>query len=285
MPEPGALAAYLAVEVDGHAAVEGDEVVHAGDDLGVVHVGYGQGDDAGVLVQPVVQRTGAGGQAEHALAGEDGLALVGQLAGLVEVEEAVGAKLGVHTEVFQVALREDAAQGVGSAAYAELERGAVDYIGQDVVGDGYVLGAGSLGGHGRHLVVVPLDHHRDVGDVDTLVVRAVDARQVRVYLQDYLVRAAYHVQAGAGADGEVEVAVLVHRRGADEGHVDVQELAVIPGEVAEYHGGEVGSTLVHELAVVAGGVPGVVAEVLARRVALNGLYGAVHYLPAYVDVE
>lgn len=111
--ETGALGVYLAVEVDGDAAVEGDEVVHGPDDGGVVDVGYGQRDDAGVLVQPVVKRLGAGREAEHALAGEDVLALVCELAGLVEVQETVGAELGMHAEVLEVALRDDGAQRVG----------------------------------------------------------------------------------------------------------------------------------------------------------------------------
>ena len=285
VPEAGALAAYLAVEVDGDAAVQGDEIIHARNHLRVVHVGYGQGDDARVLVQPVVELARAGGEAEDALAGEDGLALVGELAGLVEVEEAVGAELGVHAQVLEVALRQDGAQGVGRAAYAELERRAVDDVGQDVVGDGDVLRRGRLVPDGGHLVRVPLDYHVDVGDMDALVISAVDLGQVRVNLQNYLVRAAYHVQTRARGDGEVEVAVPVHGRGADEGDVDVQELPVIPGEVAEYHRREVREALVHELAVVARGVPAVICEMLARGVALYDLDGAVHYLRADIDVK
>lgn len=161
----------------------------------------------------------------------------------------------------------------------------VDEVGDDVLRDLDVLGRGLLGLDGGRRAVLALDDHGDVGDVDGLVVCAVDLRQLVVDLDDYGVRAAYHVQRRAGGEGEVEIAVLVHRRGADIGHVDVQEFSMIPGQVAEDHGGEVGLTLVEQLALVAGAVPGVVAEVLAAGVALGDLDGAVHDLAAELDVK
>ena len=133
--------------------------------------------------------------------------------------------------------------------------------------------------------MLALDDHGDVGDVYALVVGAVDLGQRVVDLDDDGVRAAYHVERRACGEGEVEVAVLVHRRRADVGDVDVQEFFVVPGEIAEDHGGEVGPALVEQLALVAGAVPGVVAEVLARRVTFHDLNGAVHYLAAELDVE
>ena len=140
-----------------------------------------------------------------------------------------------------------------------------------MVGDGDVLRRRGAGGHLRGGAVAALHHHRHIGDVYALVPRAVDLGQMAVDLDDDGPAAAGDVQRGAGGDGEVEVAVLVHGRGLHEGHVAGDVLAVIPGEVAEYHGGEEALATVQQLALIGRAVPGVVGEVLAGGVALHGL--------------
>ena len=191
----------------------------------------------------------------------------------------------MHAEVLQVALRDDGAQRVRSAAYAELERRAVYDVRDDVLRYLDIFRRGFFGRDGRHRAVLALYDHGDVGDMDALVVCAVDLGQLVVDLDDDGVSAAYHIKRRSGGEREVEVAVLVHRRGADVSHVDMQKLAVIPREVAKYHGGEVGAAFVDKAAVITGAMPDVVAEVFALRVALNSLNGAVHYLRTDLDVK
>ena len=142
----------------------------------------------------------------------------------------------MHTEVLEVALGYHRAQGVGHAAYAELYRRAVAEVGDDVRGYLRVHLARRAAGQLDGRAVLALDHQVDLGDVHALLLAAHGAGQTLEHLYDHDVRVVY-VRAGvARGDGEVEVAVLVHRRGADEGHVYVQEGVVEPAQVAVEHG-------------------------------------------------
>ena len=128
-----ALGADLPVQVDLHAVVDGDHVVDAADDAHVVDVGERRDDDRGVVVHPLVELLRAKDHAGHALPAVQVQGLVRQLAGLVQLVVGVPAELGVHAQVLEVRLRQPRANHVGQAADAQLERGAVPHVLQDVV--------------------------------------------------------------------------------------------------------------------------------------------------------
>ena len=190
----------------------------------------------------------------------------------------------MHAEILEVALGYHDAQGVGDAAYAELDGGAVAEVGYDVGGDGLVnlggLAAGQLDGR----AVLALDHHVNLGDMHALLLAAHGVRQALEDLDYDDIRVVYVDARVAGGDGEVEVTVLVHGRRADEGDVDVQEVVVEPAQVAVEHGLVIAQPAVSQLAVVAGEMPAVVGEMLLLRVALDGGHGAVaeHTADLYV---
>ena len=191
----------------------------------------------------------------------------------------------MHAEVLEVALGYHHAQRVGHAAYAELYRRAVADVGYDVRGYLRVHLAGGAAGQLDGRAVLALDDHVDLGDVDALLLAAVDAGQALEHLYHDDVGVVYVRPRVAGGDGEVEVAVLVHGRGADEGDVYVQEVVVVPAQVAVQHGLVVAQAAVGELALVAREMPGVIGEVLLLRVGFDGADGAVAEHPAYFDVR
>ena len=119
--------------------------------------------------------------------------------------------------------------------------------------------------------MLPLHHVVHLGDVDHLVKAAAEPGQVLVHLHDDDVRLVDDALADAGGAAQVEVAVLVHGRDADHGHVHGEEVGVVGHHVAEHHGDEVAEAPIAEAPLVARAVPGVVDEVLPGGVALHGL--------------
>ena len=181
----------------------------------------------------------------------------------------------MHAEVLEVGLGYHHAQGVGHAAYAELDGGPVAEVGDDVRCDALVHLAGRAAGQLDGRAVLALDYHVHLGDVYALLLAAQGAGQLFQDLDDDDVRV-FDVCAGvARADGEVEVAVLVHGRRAYEGDVYVQEIVIVPAQVAVEHGLVVAQAPVRQLALVAGEVPGAVGEMLLLRVVLHNGDGAV----------
>ena len=89
---------------------------------------------------------------------------------------------------------------------------------------------------------------------------------------------------GGGGGGKVEVAVLVHGGHSHHGHVDGEELAVIPAEVAEHHGIKITQSAIAELALIAGHMPAVVDKVPALGVALHHLDRVEDQIAADLDL-
>ena len=210
--------------------------------------------------------------------------VVGDLAGLIHIQVAVAEHLGVDAQVAQVALGDHLTHGVGQRADTQLEGRAVGHVLHHVFGDLHLrlVGGGRVDAGQR--AVRAFHDHVHVADVDALVQAAVDPGQVLVDLQDDDVRL---VQGGAGGGrcaGKVEIAVLVHRGHGHHGHVDGEELAVIPAQVAEHHWVEIAQATVAELALVAGHMPAVVDEVLALRVTLHHLDGLEDQVTADLDL-
>ena len=82
----------------------------------------------------------------------------------------------------------------------------------------------------------------------------------------------------------VEIAVLVHGGHSHHSHVDGEELAVIPAEVAEHHRVEITQSTVAELALIAGHMPAVVDKVPALGVALHHLDRVEDQIAADLDL-
>ena len=237
--------------------------------VGVVH---GGAHDLGVHAHIVIELLGAGGEGEDLAAIVQGLVLAVDLAGLGDVHEGVHVHLGVHAQVLQVGLGDQGAHGVGHAADAQLQAGAVGDLGDDEVGHGAVHVGG---GHGAQLGdggVVAFHHVGHVGDVQLCLIQAVDGGQVLVNLHHDVLGPGAHVIQVRGSQGHGEVAVLVHGGHLGEDHVHgVQVLPVEPGQLGVAHGGEPAHALGDDLPVDAGAVPGVPGEVLAGVVGLGDL--------------
>ena len=272
MLDAGGLGVHLAEEVQVHDVVDGDELVKLGDDAHVVGVVHGGAHDVGVAVDVVIQLLGAGGEGEDLAAIVHGLVLAVDLAGLGDVHEGVHVHLGVHAQVLQVGLGDQGAHGVGHAADAQLQAGAVGDLGDDQVGHGAVHVGGGHGAQLGDLGVGALDHHGHVLDVHLGLMQAVDIGHILVDFHDDALGPGHHVIAVGGSQGEVEVAVLVHGGRLEHDHVHgVQVLAVEPGQLGVAHGGEPAHALADDLPVDAGAVPGVPGEVVAGVVGLGDL--------------
>ena len=284
LPETDALRADLPVEVDRDAVVDRDHLVEPADDFGGVHVLQRRHDDAGILVDPLIELFRAEGDPGHALA----LVVVrgvGELAGLIELVVRVAAQLRVHPEVLQVRVREQLADGVRHAADAELQDRARRDERDDVVRNLFVLRCCVGDRKVRQMIVLPLHDVIDLRDVDRLVEAAVDLGQVLVDFQDDDVRGLEDALRDACRAGEVEVPVLVHGRHAGHRHVHRQEMLVVLHEAAEDHGDEVAQAAVAQLPLIGGAVPAVVHEVLAQRVGLHGVERPEDEVGAELDVE
>ena len=199
--------------------------------------------------------------------------LVRQLTGLVQPIVGVPAKLGVHAKVLEVRLRQTRANHVGQAADAQLQRGAVPHVLQDVVRHLDLFRPRLQDGELWEGRMLPLHDVVDLVDVDDLVEAAANLGQVLVHLQDDDVRLIQDGLCHAGRAGEVEVSVPVHRGDGHHGNVDVEEVLVVLPVAAEEHGDEAAEPAVGELPLVRGEVPAVVAEVLPGGVRLGHLDG------------
>ena len=164
------IGADLPGEVDLDGGVEGHHLGISGDDGRIVGVGHVIDVYGGVVIDKVVEATGALEEGGDMLADVDLLGTAVDDAAFDERQHAVGEHLGVDTEVLVASeLRE---HGVGDVANADLEGGAVGDKGGDVFADGDVLVAerGELGFEQR--CVVPHER-RDLRERDAGVAIAV----------------------------------------------------------------------------------------------------------------
>ena len=146
---PHRVGADLAGEIDLDRGVDRHHPLDLADGVGVVRAVAGQKLHERIVVDEVVEPPRAADEARHDPARADRLAAVGDHAGLDERDDAVGEHLGVDAEVAVAA--EPGEDGVGDAADAELQAGAVlDESGHVVadprldVADGPRLGPGEF---------------------------------------------------------------------------------------------------------------------------------------------
>ena len=244
LAQTGALGRDLPVEIGRDAAVDRHHVVELRDDLRRIDIRQRCGDDAGVVVHPVVEPLRADRDAEHPLIAVQCAAAVREHARLVQLEICVRAELGVHTEVVQTGAREELAEHGRHTADAELNGRPVADVRQEQVCDRGVLRARRVLGRIEKRCVRTLDDHVHIGNVNDLVKTAAQPRQMLVDLQNNDVRLLKDRAGHAGRRREVEVSVAIHRRDARHGDVHREKLPVIPREVAEDHRREVAQAAV-----------------------------------------
>lgn len=117
--------ADLAGEVDLERGVDGDDAIVFPDQACVVRAIAGVEFDEGIVVDEIEDFLGSGDKAGGDSAGVDGLTGVGDRAGVVQINQAVGKHLGMDAEVLPVV--EAGENGVGDSADAHLQGGTVGH--------------------------------------------------------------------------------------------------------------------------------------------------------------
>ena len=85
LPRPDRFGADLAVQVDGNAAVDGDEVVELADRLGSVDVVHGRRQNPLIIMEELVQLLRAQADGKHALSPLEGLLFISNFSRLIEL--------------------------------------------------------------------------------------------------------------------------------------------------------------------------------------------------------
>ena len=259
----GGFGVDLAVEVQVHAVVDGNVVVQGGNGADVVGVVHRHGHALGVVVQEVVHLLGAGAESEGLAVLVDVLAFAGDDAGLGDVHESVHEHFRVHADVLQVGLGDEGAHGVGHAADAQLQAGAVGDLFHDHAGHDLVHLGGRDGGHDAQGRVFAFDYVIDFGDVHRFFEAAQAAGHVFVDFNDDLLGPLAHGGHMGGAGAEVEVAVLIHGSYLENGHVQVDGVfAVETGQLGITQGAIESKALFDSLTLDAGHVPGIPDEMV-----------------------
>ena len=239
MFDTGALRIHLAKQVDIHRVVDGDEVVQSRDAADIVGVIHGGGHALGVVIEVVVHLFGAGTERVNLTALVQLLVGTRDLAGLGDIDERVNIHLGVDAQVFQVALCDQAANGVGHTADAQLQAGTVGDEGHHQVCHLEVhLGGGAGGSHladGRVAALHDAAHFRNMH----AVLHAAQAPgHVGVDFHDDLLGFLTHGTQMACTGAKVEIAVLVHGSHLENGNIQrVRALAVVAGQLRVADGG------------------------------------------------
>ena len=171
--------ADLSGEVDLESDVDGDHLVVACDEEGVVDVFGGVELEEGVVVDVVVELACAHGEGGDDLVSADGLLGAGDGAALDEVDDPVAEHLGVDAEVFLVF--EELGDGLGDVSDAALDGGAVFDEAGDVGADLAEAVVDGVGG-GFEDGLGLLDEDIDLVDVEVAV--AVGAGHLVVDLCD-----------------------------------------------------------------------------------------------------
>ena len=167
------------------------------------------------------------------------------------------------------ALAQQRAHGVGHAANADLQAGAVFDLRRDQRRDLAIDVGDRLIGQLRRCGRLAVDDVVDVADVHRFL-RTEDVRHRRTGLDDHRRGALGHRLLVRHRAAEVEVAVVVHRTGLDAGDVDaLDEAAIVVGRLAEVHRDVVAAAGVVPLPIETGEVPAEPQEVFAGRIALD----------------
>ena len=250
------IGADLAGEIDLQSGVDGDHAVIARDQDGIVDVGGGVEFEDRVVVDEIEDTLRAKNESDDDFARLEVLALAGDHAGFDQGNHAVGDQFAMDAEV--LAVDEQGQNGVGNAADAGLEHGAVFDQAGHVAGDGDVH-LGDLGLLHRAERTRRFDDRVDFADVDEAV--AIGARHLIVDLSDDVAGLLGGGEGRIDADSEAAEAVRVGRRDLDERDVERHGAAYEElFDFAEVDRGVVGAAIVDGIAHVAADENGVVAE-------------------------
>ena len=256
--------ADLAGEIHLDGGIDGAGARILRDEERIVGVGDVEELHGRIVVDVSVHILRADGEGRDADAGMDFLERIVDDALLDQADHAVGHRLGVEAEVLVVL--DPVEDGVGDAADADLEAGAVRNLAGDVGADGRLDGRGLAEGH-RERGDVAEDRRRNLALVDEAV--AVEIGDVGAHQGDDVTG---HLRGGngdVGGDAEAAVAVLVGQGAGDERHIDGEFPAAEQGRhLAEEGGGHRAVTGGHVGALVGADEDGVHEErILVLRLA------------------
>ena len=258
-----ALRVHLTEQVNVHRIVDGDEVVDGGDAADVVGVLHGSGHALRVVVQVIVHLLGACTKGIDLTALVQILVAAGDLACLCNIHKGIHIHLSVHAQVLQIALGDEAADGVGHTADAQLQAGTVGDLRDDEVCHLQIDLGGSTGsGHLADGRVAALHNTGNLGDVHPVLGAAQAFGHVPVDLNDdFLGLIADGTQVGS-TGAKVEIAVLVHGGHLEHRHIHgVRAVAIVAGQFRVADGGVEGEALGNGLALNAAHVPAVPGHV------------------------
>ncbi len=207
------LGGALAQEVDLECGIDRREVVLLADAPWVVDVAHGPELDRRVLVEEVVEATGAEGEGGDGLGAVAALAHPGHDAFVDQRHQPIGEQLGVNAEVGVIA--ELFEHGVRDGADPGLDRGAVRDAFGDEGADGVIDGIGFDRRHLDQWVIglAPADY---LGHVDLATAERAGHLMVGLEEQRSAADEGGHV-VGVGAEREEAVAVRWRGRGDHEG--------------------------------------------------------------------
>ena len=177
----------------------------------------------------------------------------------------------MHAQILQVALCDQAADGIGHTADAQLQAGTVGDLRNDQVGDLQIhFGSSTGSGHLANGRILAFHDAGDLRNVDAVLHAAKAAGHVLVDLNnDLLGFFAYSAQMRC-TGAEVEIAVLVHGGYLEHGHIQrVRALTVVAGQLGITDGGVKGEPLCNGLALNAAHVPAVPGHVCGGVVDLE----------------
>ena len=285
MLEACSLGVHLTEQVDVHSVVDGNKVIQCGDAADIVGVVHGCRHALRIIVQVIVHFLGAGTEGVDLTALVQLLACTGDLAGLGDIHKGVHIHFGVHAQILQIALCDQAADGIGHTADAQLQAGTVGDLRNDQVGNLQVHFGGSTGsGHLADGRVVAFHDAGHLRNVHAVLHAAQAAGHVLIDLHDDLFGLFAHGTQMGSAGAEVEVTVLIHGGHLEHGHIDgVRALTVVAGQLGITDGGIEGEALRNGLALDAAHMPAVPGHVGSGVVDLEDLRDPHQNAAAEVD--
>ena len=231
------LTVHLAIQVHIHGVINGNEIIQCRHGAHIVGIADGRSHAGRVIVQIVVELLGSGGEGVHLAAPVQILTHTRHLARQGQVHIGVHIHLRMYAQILQVRLAQHSAHGVGHAADAQLQAGAVGDLLHDELGHGLIHLGGGVGGLDAHGVVAPLHDHVHLGNMDAVVKAAQTPGHILVDLHDDHLGLFNNSPQMGGREAEVEVAVLIHGRHLEHGHIrGGNVVGIVPGQLGITHG-------------------------------------------------
>ena len=284
LPRPCRFRTDLAIEVAGDAAVDGDEMVQLTNRFRIVDIMHRRRQDVDIMVQKIIELLRSVTDGKDAFPMLQGLALVGNLTGLVQVEITVTHKLCMHAQVFEVRFGNESSQGIGHAADAELQRVPVVDEGEYLGGNLLIQLTSSPAGSFTQRLIIFYDNI-DIADVDMIIGHTVYERHIGIDFQDNPVGGFEHFLHAAVGQAVTEITVAIHGRYGYHGYVDrCLAAAVIGTTEAEHHRREESPPRIDILPVQSRAVPEIVCKGLMLRVLFYYLDRTHRYGMAYFDI-